>query len=184
MYYGEVRFESAAFQDDVSKPSADVIAAQAGMSRLAAMLEDRGLEAHEDKTGYVVFGSRKYKERVKQEEEIIPLQFGRFKTKRKVSDKYLGQVLHEDGLAASVLATIKDRTGKIKGAIYLAKQIIETYQMQAVGGMMAAKYLWEGAMVPSLLSGSGARPRRRRSARSCRRSTGGQCSGLEKADRR
>ena len=39
--------------------------------------------------------------------------------------------------------------GKIKGAIHLTKQVIETVQMQAMGGMMAAKELWEWAIVPS-----------------------------------
>ena len=81
--------------------------------------------------------------------------FGKFPAKRKESDKYLGQIIHEDGLEASVEATIKERTGKIKGAIYLTKSIIETYQMQGVGGLRAAKTLWEGAIVPSLLHGAG-----------------------------
>ena len=81
--------------------------------------------------------------------------FGNFPAKRKVSDKYLGQILHEDGLEASVRATIEERTGKVKGAIFLTKTIIETYQMQGIGAMAAAKTLWEGAIVPSLLHGAG-----------------------------
>ena len=51
-------------------------------------------------------------------------------------------------------AIIKERAGKIKGAIYLTAQIVESFQMQAMGGLMAAKVLWEGAIVPSLLSGA------------------------------
>ena len=31
---------------------------------------------------------------------------------------------------------------------------MESFQMQAMGGLMAAKVLWEGAIVPSLLSGA------------------------------
>jgi hypothetical protein len=85
----------------------------------------------------------------------MPLKFGKFKVKQKCQDKYLGQVLHEEGLSKSVSATITDRTGKVKGAIYLAKQVIETVQMQAIGGMIAAKEIWERAIVPSLLSGAG-----------------------------
>ena len=81
--------------------------------------------------------------------------FGEFPAKRKESDKYLGQILHEDGLEASVKATIKERSGKIKGAIFLTKTVVETYQMQGIGAMAAAKTLWEGAIVPSLLHGAG-----------------------------
>ena len=85
----------------------------------------------------------------------MPLKFGDFPAKRKISDKYLGQIIHEGGLTASIEATILERTGKVKGAIYLTKTIIETFQMQGIGGMMAARTLWEGAIVPSLLHGAG-----------------------------
>ena len=75
--------------------------------------------------------------------------------KRKDSEKYLGQIIHSGGLRASCAATISDREGKIKGAIFETQSIIEEFRMQAIGGMMAAYELWERAMVPSLLSGAG-----------------------------
>ena len=59
-----------------------------------------------------------------------PIMFGSFVMDRKKEDKYLGQVLHEDGLA-----------------------VIEEFSMQTMGGMMAAKTLLERALLPSLLSG-------------------------------
>ena len=155
IYYGDVRVESAAFQDDILKPSSDIFTAQAGMTRLAGFLEERGLDAHPDKTSYLVCGTQEYKRKTNKQLKKMPLVFGNFPTKRKVSDKYLGQILHEDGLEASVKATIEDRTGKIKGAIFLTKTIIETHQMQGIGAMAAAKTLWEGAIVPSLLHGAG-----------------------------
>ena len=85
---------------------------------------------------------------------MVSITFGKFLVKAKKSDKYLGQILHEGGLAESVKATIKERSGKVKGAIYATKQIIDTFEMQAMGGMMAAKQLWEGAIIPSLLAGA------------------------------
>ena len=152
---GAVRIESAAFQDDICKPSSSVIATQLGMTRLGGMLRERGLDAHKDKTGYILLGSSMYRKKIEKELEVMPLTMGGFVVGRKEQDKYLGQVLHQGGLAMSVKATIQERAGKIKGAIYKAKQVIETVQMQAIGGMMAAKQLWEGAIVPSLLSGAG-----------------------------
>ena len=113
----------------------DVISAQSGMTRLAAMLTERRLEAHKNKTCYIVCGSKEYQTKTNKEPMLMPLMFGEFPAKRKESDKYLGQTIHEDGLEASVKATITERTGKIKGAIYLTKNIIETYQMQGVGGL-------------------------------------------------
>jgi hypothetical protein len=63
--------------------------------------------------------------------------------------------LNTDRVRACVQATIGEREEKLKGAIFEVKSIIEDFQMQAVGGMMAAWELWERAMVPSLLAGAG-----------------------------
>ena len=87
--------------------------------------------------------------------EYSTLSLGSFPVKRRDCDRYLGQVLHTDGNRASVEATIKERQGKIKGAIFEVKSVVDNFQMQAIGGMMAAWELWEKAMVPSLLSGAG-----------------------------
>ena len=94
MYYGTVRIETTAYQDDILKPSYDVITAQGGMTRLAAMLGARGLEAHRDKTGYIVCGTKEYKEKVEKEVEMMPLRFGDFEVGRKTSENLLGQMLH------------------------------------------------------------------------------------------
>ena len=81
--------------------------------------------------------------------------FSSFPVKQKVSDKYLGQVLHSDGVEASATATVQERTGKIKGATMEIRSIVEEYQMQSLGGLAAAWELWERALLPSLLSGAG-----------------------------
>ena len=83
------------------------------------------------------------------------MKFGDFPVKERVSDKYLGQVLHGGGLDDSALATVRERAGKIKGVSMEIKTIIEEFEMQAMGGLMAARELWERALIPSLLSGSG-----------------------------
>jgi hypothetical protein len=83
------------------------------------------------------------------------LMFGNFNIKQREYDRYLGQVLHGDGLDQSAEATVKERSGRIKGGTMEIKGIIEEFPMQAIGGMIAAWELWEKAMVPSLLSGAG-----------------------------
>ena len=84
--------------------------------------------------------------------------FDKFTVKQKVSDKYLGQVLHSGGVEASAEATVMERSGRIKGATMEIKSIVEEYEMQAMGGLMAARELWEKALIPSLLSGAGTWP--------------------------
>ena len=117
---------------------------------MTQLFKEKGLDAHPDKTGYIVFGSKTYKEETSEQQEHLELTIGDFPVKRKQFDRYLGQILHTDGVRACVQATIGEREGKLKGAIFEVKSIIEDFQMQAVGGMMEA---WE--MVPSLLSGAG-----------------------------
>ena len=45
--------------------------------------------------------------------------------------------------------------GKVKGAMNESKDIMEDFQMQAMGGMAGAWDLWERAILPSLLANCG-----------------------------
>ena len=58
-------------------------------------------------------------------------------------------------VAVRRLLTVEDRKARIKGAAMEIKSLIEDFQMQAMGGLMAAWELWEKALIPSLLSGAG-----------------------------
>ena len=104
------------------------------------MLKDKGLEAHPDKTGFIVCGSKAFKQTALQDLDRNQLMFGDFQVHQKESDKYLGQMLHGGGLDRSAEATVLERTGRIKGATLEIKSIIEEFQMQVMGGMMSA---WE-----------------------------------------
>ena len=67
---------------------------------------------------------------------------------------------HQDGLAACVLATIKDREPKVKAACYEAAAIVEDWRSQCVGGFRSAIDLFELAILPSLLYNSDAKSSR------------------------
>ena len=153
--YGKVKLNPLAYQDDILKGSKGVLEAQVGNIRLATMLESKGLEAHPDKTCFIVCGSKRYKQSVTQDLDRTSLMFGQFSIKQKEYDRYLGQMIHGGGLDQSAEATVNERAGRIKGAALEIKSIVEEFQMQAMGGMMAAWELWEKALVPSLLSGAG-----------------------------
>ena len=121
--------------------------------KLASMFQDKGLQAHPDKTCFIVCGSKSFKEKMEKELVVNPLKFQNFEVKKRESDRYLGQVLHEGGLDRSAEATANGRAGLIRGATM--KSIVEDFQMQAMGGMMAAWELWESSLVPKVLSGAG-----------------------------
>ena len=131
------------------------VQAQAGNTKFASMLQDKGLEALPDKTSFIIFGSKEFKEKARCELSACPITFGKFEVVEKEVDKYLGQMLHSGGTGRSAEATVEEREGKIKVGTLEIKSIIEEFQMQGMGGLTAAWELWERALVPSLLSGAG-----------------------------
>jgi hypothetical protein len=75
-----------------------------------------------------------------EEDEIKKnqIKFGKFQIKLKDEDVYLGGVISAQGLKASIVATIRKRAGKVRGAMFKVKAIMSDYRMQAVGGMAEA----------------------------------------------
>ena len=72
-------------------------------------------------------------------------------TPSRVMDKYLGDMFHQEGLPASVRATIEEREAKVKGACYEAVAIVEDWRAQVIGGFRSAIHLFEMAIIPTLL---------------------------------
>ena len=149
--YGRVRVQPQAFQDDILHAVPDISSARVSNIKL----RERLLRCHLTKTCYLVFGSKRYKQKVKEELEDCPLMFGDFEMKEKESDVYLGDVILSGGLAASVEATINRRIGQVKGMMYEAASILTDFRMQAVGGMAGAWDMWELQMIPKLLANCG-----------------------------
>ena len=115
-YYGNERCQGVIYQDDTGRSSRTVSQAQSGN----AVFKDKGVEAHPDKSSYIVCGSKKYKDKVIAELKITPLKFGDFNMKHEKVIKYLGMKLHEDGIAASVQATVEERSGELHGSWVLS----------------------------------------------------------------
>ena len=67
-----------------------------------------------------------------------PIRCGDFITRQNVCDKWLCDLFQQDGLPASVLATVKEREAKIKGACYEVAAIVEDWRAQSVGGFRCA----------------------------------------------
>ena len=99
MYFGETRIQPLSYQ------------ARVQATLLASLMKEKALLAHPDKTGYLILGSKKYQEEVRQELVTNPIDFGKFTLKEKNKDKYLGQVVMAN-LSTSALATVQERAGK------------------------------------------------------------------------
>ena len=72
----------------------------------------------------------------------------------KEKDDYLGDVLHEGGLAKCVEATVAKRYGRIFSNIIEISSILEDYRVETVGGLKSGLDIFEMAILPSLLNNS------------------------------
>jgi hypothetical protein len=136
--YGSVKIQPQSFQDDILRVAPTLTSARSGNIKLHMMLSERLLKCHPKKTCFVLIGSRKYKDQIREELKCRPLKFGDFSMMEKNQDMYLGDVLSTNGLGGSVEATVIHRLKTVKGAIYEAAAILKDYRMQAIGGMMGA----------------------------------------------
>ena len=123
--YGDVRLQPMAYQDDIMNSSKDVMGAQVGNMKLATMFQDKGLEAHKDKTCFIVVGYKSYKRMVEQ--DLVGNQFDHFDVKQRTADRYLGQVLHGGGLEKCAEATVLERAGPFRGAAMDIQSIVEDF---------------------------------------------------------
>ena len=149
--YGGVRVIPIMFQDDIMRAADSVPAARAGNVKVAAVMKSKQLSLNPDKTSFVLFGRKKQVEDARKVIASEPIRCGDFITKEKVCDKWLGDMFHQDGLAASVLATVKEREAKIKGACYEVAAIVEDWRAQSMGGFQCALDMFQLAIIPSLL---------------------------------
>ena len=153
--YGKVKSQPQAWQDDILRISENVNSTRAGNAKLAYMTIEKGLKPHPTKTTYIIIGSKKYREEMGNQVISHPVMFGSLTCNPSCSEVYLGEVIHSLGLVAGVEATINSRLGKVRGAMFKVKAMMEDFRLQAIGGMEGAWILWEKAIIPSLLSGCG-----------------------------
>ena len=153
--YGKIRTQPQAWQDDILRVSDDIDSTRVGNAKLASMTSEKGLKAHEKKTTYVIVGTKKYREKMENEAAANPVKFGNFVCKPSASEIYLGEVIHSQGLEAGVEATINNRLGKVRRAMFKAKALMEDFRLQAISGMEGAWIIWEKSIIPTLLSGCG-----------------------------
>ena len=106
--YGAVKIQPLMFQDDIMRAVGSVEAARAGCIKVNSVMNSKQLELNKDKTSFIIYGRKDDVARVRKEVENSPIMCGSFATKERIMDKWSGDMLHQDGLAASVKATVED----------------------------------------------------------------------------
>ena len=152
--YGRTKLQPLIFQDDISRMSTDVWSAQSGNNRLEAAMETKLLDFNLDKSCFLVMGSKGNVNKMENDLEVTPLTLCGQLMNRMKKEKYLGDMISEGGLAASVDATVTKRKGQVISNILETKAVIEDYRSKVVGGINAGLEIWELAILPYLINNS------------------------------
>ena len=92
MYYGNVRIQPLSYQDDVGSLCTSVKMVRKQAEKMTKMLKHKILDAHPDKSGYLVLGSPTYINMIKEDIKQDPIYLNNFRLKLKTEEKYLGQL--------------------------------------------------------------------------------------------
>ena len=151
--YGAARLSPFAFQDDVLRMSNSIEAVQKGNFIIENVIKRKQLTLSIPKCSVIVFDR---KNRIGQVRKAInegrSLEICNKNVEVREKDEYLGDVIHEGGIAKSVRATVDKRYGRIKSVILEVSAILDDFRIDALGGLSAGLDIYKYALLPSLLN--------------------------------
>ena len=103
---------------------------------------------------YIVIGNSKTTAQINEELKLFPLTLYSKEMTRKSSEKYLGDFIHQLGVAASAEATVHERCRKMFSTNKEINAIVEDCRSTTLGGLGVGLDIWETAYIPSLLNNS------------------------------
>jgi len=152
--YYSVRLQPLLFQDDVARIAPTVKSAQAGNAKMEVVAETKLLDYNHEKSGFLIIGGKKSKQKMQKELDVSPLMFCNKTMKEEKYTKYLGDWLSTNGLADSVKITVNKRLGLVQRAIADIRIIVDDCRNSIVGGLATGIQIWESAVLPGLLFNS------------------------------
>ena len=103
---------------------------------MESVAETKLLDYNLDKSCFMVIGNKKETKKIQTQLDETPLLLCGAKMKQETKTKYLGNMLSSAGLAESVTATIKSRTGLTMKAIFEIRSVIDDCRSQICGGLV------------------------------------------------
>ena len=85
---------------------------------------------------------------------MYPLTLYGSKMSEKISERCLGDFIHEGGVSVSVEAIVNHRYGKLIHGIKEIKAMVEECRSNTIGGLRVGLDIWETAYIPSMLNNS------------------------------
>ena len=134
VYYHDVKLQPIIYQDDLGRFASSRMEAQAGNDMIEACMETKLLNLHKDKSCYIVIGNSKTTAQINEELKLFPLTLYGKEMTRKSSEKYLGDFIHQMGVAASAEATVHERYRKMFSTNKEISAIVEDCRSTNLGG--------------------------------------------------
>ena len=128
-------------------------AAKKGNTFMEAAMKRKQLQLNITKCSLIIFQKGNKIQSVREainKEKCLKICNEQIMVKEK--DDYLGEVLHEGGLAKSVEATVAKRYGRILTNIIEISSILEDFRIDTIGGLKSGLDIFEMAILPSLLN--------------------------------
>ena len=118
-------------------------------------MEMKQLQMNVSKCGTLFFGKKKEVEKIRSEiEESKCLTINSNPVPFKITEKYLGDFFHCEGLAKSAETTVNKRFGLALNSVIELKCVIEDFRMHKLGGINCGLEIFNIAILPALLYNS------------------------------
>ena len=131
---GHIPLNCLTFQDYIARFNTTLNQARRGAAIIGETLAKKKLKSNQTKSRYVLLGSEEFKAKTRQEAKEAPVMMGSHIMEESPEEKYLGDQIHTDGLAASILSTIDKRLGKVIGKINIIMNLAEIPRMTEQAG--------------------------------------------------
>ena len=148
---GNVLLHALIFQDDISKMNDTIAQAKESCQIIDETLKKKLLRVNYDKSKYIIFGNKNFKAKVIDELAKDPMKMSDTPLLQSVMEKYLGDIIHEDGCKKSISETIKERTRKLWSKTEEIIQLADNPWMNGLGGSLSGIKLFESMIIPALL---------------------------------
>ena len=146
-----VKISSTVFQDDIAKYSDTVSNARISADRLDTALKNKLLSVNYSKSKNLIIGSKKFRQKTLKDLQSNPIVMGGEVLEHASQEKYLGDVIDEEGCEASITATIKGRINKLYSKCEDIVKISENPLMASLGNARTPFKLFESEVIPALL---------------------------------
>ena len=140
---GNLNLNALCFQDDISKMNDNLEDARKGCKLIDETLSKKLLSINYDKSKYLIIGAAAYRRKTLNKTAKTPMKMGDKIIEHSEKEKYLGDIIHEKGCAASISETINDRVRKLISKCDDIIQLAEIPLIEGLGNSMSAFNLYE-----------------------------------------